>query len=111
MLGICAAVKATTSQRGSSRNTTLKLWKSRPAAPRIRILVRSMEEQRSDQPSARPSPRRTPGPSLRFWIPAFAGMTDALVTPADAGAQSATPADAGVQSGTWIPAPDEKCLG
>src|SRR5512132_4142012 len=35
MPGICAAVNATTVAAGSSRYTTLKLWKSRPAAPRI----------------------------------------------------------------------------
>jgi hypothetical protein len=35
MPGICAAVKATTSESGSSRNTVLKLWKSRPPAPMI----------------------------------------------------------------------------
>jgi hypothetical protein len=33
MNGICVAVNATTSVSGSSRNTVLKLWKSRPAAP------------------------------------------------------------------------------
>src|SRR3712207_7948532 len=33
MKGIWVAVKATTSVSGSSRNTVLKLWKSRPAAP------------------------------------------------------------------------------
>src|SRR5581483_2483856 len=33
MPGICAAVNATTSEAGSSRKATLKLWKSRPAAP------------------------------------------------------------------------------
>src|SRR5512132_974187 len=36
MSGICAAVKATTAQEGSSRKTVLKLWKSRPAAPMMR---------------------------------------------------------------------------
>src|SRR6267143_2922134 len=35
MPGICVAVNATTSYAGSSRKTTLKLWKSRPAAPRM----------------------------------------------------------------------------
>ena len=35
--GICVAVKATTTAVGSSRYTTLKLWKSRPAAPRMTI--------------------------------------------------------------------------
>src|SRR6478735_5877424 len=34
MSGICVAVNATTSYAGSSRNATLKSWKSRPAAPR-----------------------------------------------------------------------------
>src|SRR5436190_19951209 len=36
MNGICVAVNATTSVSASSRNTVLKLWKSRPAAPMIR---------------------------------------------------------------------------
>src|SRR5262245_61473819 len=36
MNGIWVAVKATTSVCGSSRYTTLKLWKSRPAAPMMR---------------------------------------------------------------------------
>src|SRR3972149_6313938 len=36
MLGIWAAVKPTTSYCGASRKTVLKLWKSRPAAPRMR---------------------------------------------------------------------------
>src|SRR3990170_7171380 len=40
MPGICAAVKATTSQPGSSRKATLKLWKSRPAAPMISTRLR-----------------------------------------------------------------------
>src|SRR5205823_1864061 len=35
MNGICVAVNATTSTSGSSRYTTLKLWKSLPAAPMI----------------------------------------------------------------------------
>src|ERR687892_917280 len=39
MPGICVAVKATTSLAGSSRYRTLKLWKSRPAAPMIRTLL------------------------------------------------------------------------
>src|SRR5512134_3765534 len=39
MPGIWVAVKPTTSTAGSSRYTTLKLWKSRPAAPRIRVRV------------------------------------------------------------------------
>src|SRR2546425_13255452 len=38
MPGICVAVKATTSYAGLSRKYTLKLWKSRPAAPRIMTL-------------------------------------------------------------------------
>src|SRR3990172_9440257 len=33
MPGICDALNATTSTAGSARNTTLKSWKSRPAAP------------------------------------------------------------------------------
>src|SRR5688572_25685911 len=37
MPGIWVAVKATTTAVGSSRYTTLKLWKSRPAAPRMTI--------------------------------------------------------------------------
>src|SRR5581483_2078610 len=37
MPGICVAVKATTTAVGSSRYATLKLWKSRPAAPRMTI--------------------------------------------------------------------------
>src|SRR6478672_9679551 len=40
MSGICVAVKATTSWVGSSRKTTLKSWKSRPAAPRTTTRVR-----------------------------------------------------------------------
>src|SRR3990170_1570918 len=40
--GICVAVNATTSYASSSRKTTLKLWKSRPAAPRMITLVRSV---------------------------------------------------------------------
>ena len=39
MFGICVAVNATTRLRGSSRNTVLKLWKSRPAAPMMMIRV------------------------------------------------------------------------
>src|SRR5512144_679238 len=35
MYGIWVAVNATTSVSGSSRKTTVKLWKSRPAAPMI----------------------------------------------------------------------------
>src|SRR5678815_5227818 len=35
MSGICAAVKATTRCRALERKTTLKSWKSRPAAPRM----------------------------------------------------------------------------
>src|SRR3972149_3659651 len=38
--GICVAVNATTSYASSSRKTTLKLWKSRPAAPRRITLAR-----------------------------------------------------------------------
>src|SRR6186713_122405 len=37
MSGICVAVKATISTSGLPRNATLKLWKSRPAAPAITI--------------------------------------------------------------------------
>src|SRR3954469_1981290 len=37
MSGICVAVKATTSTSGLPRNATLKLWKSRPAAPAMRM--------------------------------------------------------------------------
>ncbi len=44
MNGICVAVNATTSYSASSRYTTLKLWKSRPAAPMIKILVRMYTE-------------------------------------------------------------------
>src|SRR5712691_5968113 len=44
MSGICVAVKATTSCSGRSRNTTLKLWKSRPAAPAIRTRVLAMHK-------------------------------------------------------------------
>src|SRR4029079_392500 len=44
MNGIWAAVKATTSYAGSPRNTTLKSWKSRPAAPmmttRLRLIAK-----------------------------------------------------------------------
>src|SRR5439155_18075551 len=36
MNGICVAVNATTSTSSRSRYTTLKLWKSRPAAPMMR---------------------------------------------------------------------------
>src|SRR5215216_3519664 len=36
MFGICVAVKATTSTSSWPRKTTLKLWKSRPAAPTMR---------------------------------------------------------------------------
>src|SRR5215831_1265249 len=43
MKGICVAVKATTSELGSSRYAVLKLWKSRPAAPMIRTR-RAMED-------------------------------------------------------------------
>src|SRR6266550_1741700 len=49
MNGIWVAVKATTSVAGSSRNTTLKLWKSRPAAPMIRT--------RRAMPGSFPSPK------------------------------------------------------
>src|SRR4051812_40257687 len=37
MNGICVAVNATTLLSGWPRYATLKLWKSRPAAPMIRI--------------------------------------------------------------------------
>jgi hypothetical protein len=40
MPGIWAAVNATSTTVGSSRYTTLKLWKSRPAAPRMTIRSR-----------------------------------------------------------------------
>jgi hypothetical protein len=43
MLGIWVAVKATTSVAPSARNATLKLWKSRPAAPMIRMRVRGID--------------------------------------------------------------------
>src|SRR5512133_687026 len=36
--GICVAVNATTSVSASSRNATLKLWKSRPPAPMMMTL-------------------------------------------------------------------------
>src|SRR5712691_11383766 len=57
MNGICVAVNATTSLSGSSRNTVLKLWKSRPAAPMMRtrrrrsiVLTRSSYSRgRSDE--------------------------------------------------------------
>src|SRR5215813_3964465 len=39
MLGICVAVNATTSTSARSRKTTLKLWKSRPAAPAMSTRV------------------------------------------------------------------------
>src|SRR3990170_7621702 len=42
MPGIWAAVNATTSYSPWSRNTTLKLWKSRPAAPRMITFFRPM---------------------------------------------------------------------
>src|ERR1035437_1598840 len=42
MPGIWVAVKATTSTLGSPRKTTLKSWKSRPAAPMIRTRLRFM---------------------------------------------------------------------
>src|SRR3954468_10517292 len=42
MFGICVAVKATTSYSGRSRETRLKLWKSRPAAPAIRTRALAM---------------------------------------------------------------------
>src|SRR5919206_735346 len=44
MFGIWVAVKATTSYSGRSRYTTLKLWKSRPAAPAIRTRVLAMHK-------------------------------------------------------------------
>src|SRR4030067_3286108 len=40
MPGICAAVTATTSYSGRRLKKTLKLWKSRPAAPRITMRIR-----------------------------------------------------------------------
>src|SRR6266571_2723154 len=57
MSGICVAVKATTSCSGRSRNTTLKLWKSRPAAPAIRTRVLAMHKAYSvsrTEPAAAP---------------------------------------------------------
>src|SRR5262245_20741392 len=39
MLGICVAVKATTSTSGCCFQYTLKLWKSLPAAPMMRTRV------------------------------------------------------------------------
>src|SRR6058998_3789547 len=48
MKGICVAVKATTSVAGSSRYTTLKLWKSLPAAPMMstRLVIPSLSPSR-----------------------------------------------------------------
>jgi len=51
MLGIWAAVKASTSVPGSSRKTVLKLWKSRPAAPMMMIRVANREFSGSRAPS------------------------------------------------------------
>src|SRR6187549_35946 len=42
MSGICVAVNATTSYSSRPRYTTLKLWKSRPAAPAIKTRLRRM---------------------------------------------------------------------
>src|SRR4029079_1491805 len=44
MPGICVAVKATTSVDGSFRKTTLKSWKSRPAAPMMTTRSRSIAD-------------------------------------------------------------------
>src|SRR6266511_3465409 len=48
MKGIWVAVKATTSVAGSSRYTTLKLWKSLPAAPMMstRLVISSLSPSR-----------------------------------------------------------------
>src|SRR3990170_7201887 len=55
MLGICVAVKATTRTSEFSRKTTLKLWKSLPAAPMIKTFFLTIRL---------PSPRwRALGPS------------------------------------------------
>src|SRR3989304_3837222 len=44
MVGIWGAVKATTSEALLSRKNVLKLWKSRPAAPIMRIFVLVISE-------------------------------------------------------------------
>src|SRR5712691_287453 len=51
MLGICAAVKATTCEPGSCRKTVLKLWKSRPAAPMMRTRVGTRASPAEDRPA------------------------------------------------------------
>ena len=53
MSGICVAVKATTRTSSRPRKATLKLWKSRPAAPAIRTL-----RIRRQSPRFAPPPRR-----------------------------------------------------
>src|SRR5919198_892104 len=51
MSGICVAVKATTSTSVRSRKRTLKLWKSRPAAPAITTRLLGIEP-RIGEPAA-----------------------------------------------------------
>ena len=65
MRGIWVAVKATTSTSGSSRNTTLKLWKSRPAAPMM--TTRFCAHRRPPVPLTSRSRLRVPLP-LPFYM-------------------------------------------
>src|SRR5437870_12581298 len=64
MNGIWVAVKATTSLPGSSRYTTLKLWKSRPAAPMMstRFDIASPPDLIGPRPGRPPSLRATADP-------------------------------------------------
>src|SRR5262245_31895384 len=57
MSGIWVAVKATTSTSGRSRKSTLKLWKSRPAAPAITTRLLGIGT-RIGEPAAGSTPRR-----------------------------------------------------
>src|SRR5579871_2170910 len=69
MSGICVAVNATTWKSVLWRNTTLKLWKSRPAAPRIRTFRMAHSSFRKAQlatsdlqpPMGQPAVRRVTG--------------------------------------------------
>src|SRR5919204_665426 len=65
MSGICVAVNATTSNWARSRNRTLKLWKSRPAAPAMttRLPVIWPEDRRAAGGARRAQRARLRSPS------------------------------------------------
>src|SRR5664279_2899735 len=72
MPGIWVAVKATTSTSGSPRKTTLKSWKSRPAAPMIKTRLRFICW-----------PPGSPDHTMDGFVALLAGLTAARVGPGD----------------------------